>query len=220
MKLVLLGPPGAGKGTQATFITEHLSVPQISTGDMLRAAVEQGLELGRAAKKYMSAGKLVPDEIIIGIVKARILSEDCKKGFLFDGFPRTITQAEELYKAKIEIDYVIEIQVPTAEIIKRLSGRRVHPSSGRSYHITFNPPKVEGKDDITGEPLLQRDDDKEETVKKRLDVYESETIKLADYYSNVVQNADSHSYPTYIKVDGLGPVEDIKARILSQIINK
>ena len=217
MKLVLLGPPGAGKGTQATFITEHLSVPQISTGDMLRAAVKEGSELGRAAKGFMNAGKLVPDEIIIGLVKARILSEDCKKGFLFDGFPRTISQAEELDKANIEIDCVIEIQVPTAEIIKRLSGRRVHPPSGRSYHIIFNPPKVEGKDDTTGEPLLQREDDKEETVMKRLDVYDSETIKLADYYSNLFRDSDRQSYPIYLKVDGLGRVEDIRAKILSKL---
>ncbi len=217
MKLVLLGPPGAGKGTQATFITEHLSVPQISTGDMLRAAVKEGSELGRAAKEFMNVGKLVPDEIIIGLVKTRILSEDCKKGFLFDGFPRTITQAEELYKAKIEIDCVIEIQVPKAEIIKRLSGRRVHPPSGRSYHIIFNPPKVKGKDDTTGEPLLQREDDKEETVMKRLDVYDSETIKLADYYSKLARNSDRQSYPIYLKVDGLGRVEDIRAKILSKL---
>ena len=220
MKLVLLGPPGAGKGTQATFITEHLSVPQISTGDMLRAAVKEGSELGRAAKEFMNSGKLVPDEIIIGLVKARVLSQDCKKGFLFDGFPRTITQAEELYKAKIEIDCVIEIQVPTAEIIKRLSGRRVHPSSGRSYHITFNPPKIEGKDDITGEPLLQREDDKEETVMKRLDVYDSQTIKLAEYYAKLVHNSDSHSNLIYLKVDGLGCVEDVRAKILSKLKNK
>jgi len=220
MKLVLLGPPGAGKGTQATFLTEHLSVPQISTGDMLRAAVKEGSELGRAAKEFMNSGKLVPDEIIIGLVKARVLSQDCKKGFLFDGFPRTITQAEELYKAKIEIDCVIEIQVPTAEIIKRLSGRRVHPSSGRSYHITFNPPKIEGKDDITGEPLLQREDDKEETVMKRLDVYDSQTIKLAEYYAKLVHNSDSHSNLIYLKVDGLGCVEDVRAKILSKLKNK
>ncbi len=220
MKLLLLGPPGAGKGTQATFITEHLSVPQISTGDMLRAAVKEGSELGRAAKEFMNSGKLVPDEIIIGLVKARILSEDCKKGFLFDGFPRTITQAEELYKAKIEIDCIIEIQVPKAEIIKRLSGRRVHSSSGRSYHVTFNPPKVEGKDDITGEPLLQREDDKEETVMKRLEVYDSQTIKLADYYAKLVHNSDSQSKPIYLKVDGLGRVEDVRAKILSKLKNK
>ena len=183
MKLILLGPPGAGKGTQAAFITEKYGIPQISTGDMLRAAVKAGSELGLEAKKFMDAGALVPDEVIIGLVQERIKQTDCANGFLFDGFPRTIPQAEAMKNAAVDLDYVIEIDVDDAEIVNRLSGRRVHPASGRTYHVVFNPPKNEGTDDATGEPLVQRDDDKEATIRKRLDVYHKQTSQLVDYYS-------------------------------------
>ena len=183
MRLILLGPPGAGKGTQAAFITQHYGIPQISTGDMLRAAVKAGTPLGIEAKKIMDSGGLVSDELIIGLVKDRLQQPDCSKGYLFDGFPRTIPQADALKHAKVALDFVIEIEVPEQDIIERMSGRRVHPASGRSYHLTFNPPKVAECDDLTGEPLVQRDDDKEETVRHRLTVYQNQTRPLVDYYS-------------------------------------
>src|SRR5437764_13574145 len=183
MRLILLGPPGAGKGTQASFIREHFRIAQISTGDMLRAAVKAGTPLGLAAKKVMEAGQLVSDDIIVGLVSERLQQPDCKRGYLFDGFPRTIPQADALKRAGVPIDYVLEIDVPDEEIIARMSGRRVHPASGRTYHVRFNPPKVAGKDDVTGEELIQRDDDKEETVKKRLSVYHEQTEVLVNYYN-------------------------------------
>lgn len=211
MRLILLGPPGAGKGTQAAFITQHFGIPQISTGDMLRAAVKAGTPLGLEAKKIMDSGGLVSDELIIGLVKDRLQQPDCSKGYLFDGFPRTIPQADALKQAKVALDFVIEIEVPEQDIIERMSGRRVHPASGRSYHLTFNPPKVAEHDDLTGEPLVQRDDDKEETVRHRLTVYQNQTRPLVDYYS-VWAEADANA-PRYRKVHGLGSVQDIQARI-------
>ncbi len=213
MRLILLGPPGAGKGTQAAFITEHFGIPQISTGDMLRAAVKAGTPLGIAAKKIMDAGGLVSDEIIIGLVQDRLKQADCNKGYLFDGFPRTIPQADALKQANVGLDFVVEIAVPEEDIIERMSGRRVHPASGRSYHVRFNPPKVAEKDDLTGEPLVQRDDDKEETVRHRLKVYRDQTRPLIDYYSQWA-HADSHA-PRYRKVAGVGTVEQIKEQIFS-----
>lgn len=212
MRLILLGPPGAGKGTQASFITKKYGIPQISTGDMLRAAVKAQTPLGIEAKKVMDAGKLVSDDIIIGLVKDRLAQPDCANGYLFDGFPRTIPQADALKEAGIKLDYVVEIDVPSEAIIERMSGRRIHPESGRSYHIKFNPPKVEGKDDVTGEPLIQRDDDKEETVRKRLDVYQEQTRPLVDYYSTWA-NQDAQNAPRYVKVSGVGKVEEITQRI-------
>lgn len=211
MRLILLGAPGAGKGTQAAFIKEKFGIPQISTGDMLRAAVKAGTPLGVEAKKVMDAGGLVSDEIIINLVKERLKEADCAKGYLFDGFPRTIPQAEAMKDAGVKIDFVLEIDVPHSEIIERMSGRRVHQASGRTYHIKFNPPKVEGKDDQTGEELIQRDDDKEETVRKRLDVYESQTRPLVDYYGDWAKTGDSMA-PQYRKIAGVGSVEDIKTR--------
>jgi adenylate kinase len=211
MRLILLGPPGAGKGTQAAFITQHYGIPQISTGDMLRAAVKAGTPLGLEAKKVMDSGGLVSDELIIGLVKDRLQQPDCSKGYLFDGFPRTIPQADALKHAKVALDFVIEIEVPEQDIIERMSGRRVHPASGRSYHLTFNPPKVAEQDDLTGEPLVQRDDDKEETVRHRLTVYQNQTRPLVDYYS-LWAGADANA-PRYRKVHGLGSVQDIQARI-------
>jgi adenylate kinase len=213
MRLILLGPPGAGKGTQAAFITEHFGIPQISTGDMLRAAVKAGTPLGIAAKKIMDAGGLVSDEIIIGLVQDRLKQADCNKGYLFDGFPRTIPQADALKQANVGLDFVVEIAVPEEDIIERMSGRRVHPASGRSYHVRFNPPKVAEKDDLTGEPLVQRDDDKEETVRHRLKVYRDQTRPLIDYYSQWAL-ADAHA-PRYRKVEGVGTVEQIKEKIFS-----
>jgi len=211
MRLILLGAPGVGKGTQATFICEKFGIPQISTGDMLRAAVKAGTPLGVQAKQVMDAGGLVSDEIIIGLVKERIQQPDCAAGFLFDGFPRTIPQADAMKDAGVQLDAVLEIDVPFADIIERMSGRRVHPSSGRTYHIKFNPPAVADTDDVTGEPLIQRDDDKEETVRKRLDVYNEQTRPLVDYYQ---QWAASHgmSAPRYAKISGVGTVEEIKQR--------
>ena len=211
MRLILLGPPGAGKGTQAAFITQHYGIPQISTGDMLRAAVKAGTPLGLEAKKVMDSGGLVSDELIIGLVKDRLQQPDCSKGYLFDGFPRTIPQADALKQAKVALDFVIEIEVPEQDIIERMSGRRVHPASGRSYHLTFNPPKVAERDDLTGEALVQRDDDKEETVRHRLTVYQNQTRPLVDYYS-VWAESDANA-PRYRKVHGLGSVQDIQARI-------
>ncbi len=212
MRLILLGGPGAGKGTQAGFITKKFGIPQISTGDMLRAAVKAGTSLGLEAKKYMDSGGLVPDDVIIGLVKERIKESDCEKGFLFDGFPRTIPQAEAMKDAGVNIDYVVEIAVPDEEIIKRMSGRRCHLASGRTYHIIFNPPKVEGKDDVTGEPLVQRDDDKEETVRKRLEVYHAQTEPLVDFYKKWEESGDS-SAPKYLKIDGVGSVNEITEQI-------
>lgn len=209
MRLILLGGPGAGKGTQANYIKEKFGIPQISTGDMLRAHVKAGTELGMKAKAIMDAGGLVSDDIIIGMVKERLKEPDCQKGYLFDGFPRTIPQAEAMKAAGVPIDYVVEIDVPDEEIIKRMSGRRVHVASGRTYHVIFNPPKVEGKDDVTGEDLIQRDDDKEETVKKRLDVYHSQTKPLVDYYGKWAATGDANA-PKYRKIAGVGSVEDIK----------
>jgi adenylate kinase len=209
MRLILLGPPGAGKGTQATFIKEKFGIPQISTGDMLRAAVKAGTPLGLEAKKIMDAGGLVRDDIIIGLVKDRLKESDCAKGYMFDGFPRTLPQADAMKEAGVAIDYVLEIDVPDSEIVARMSGRRAHLASGRTYHIKFNPPKVEGKDDVTGEPLVQRDDDKEETVKKRLDVYHSQTKPLVEYYSKWAAAGDAKA-PKYRRIAGLGKVEEIR----------
>lgn len=213
---MLLGAPGAGKGTQAKFLTERFNIPQISTGDMLRAAVNAKTELGLKAKSIMDAGKLVPDDLIIDLVKRRISETDCQQGFLFDGFPRTIVQAEAMKAAHINLDFVIQIAVDDAEIIKRLSGRRFHPASGRIYHIHFNPPKHSGIDDLTGEPLLQREDDKEDTVKKRLAVYHEQTKPLITYYQDWPKTKDSHA-PTFIKVEGVGSVEQIRNSILTAI---
>ena len=217
MRLILLGPPGAGKGTQAAYIMEKYNIPQISTGDMLRAAVKAGSELGRQAKSFMDSGGLVPDDVIIGLVKERIQENDCKNGFLFDGFPRTIPQADALREAGVEIDFVVEIDVDDEEIIKRLSGRRVHPDSGRTYHIDFNPPKAAGIDDVTGEPLIQRDDDKEDTIKKRLEVYHEQTELLVEYYSTQAQNV-SNTSPKYVKVSGVGSLDAIKEKIFDALL--
>ncbi len=216
MRLILLGAPGAGKGTQANYIKEKFNIPQISTGDMLRAAVKAGTELGLAAKKVMDAGGLVSDDIIIGLVKERIKQADCANGFLFDGFPRTIPQAEAMKDAGVAIDYVVEIDVADAEIIKRMSGRRVHLASGRTYHVVFNPPKVEGKDDVTGEPLIQRDDDSEETVKKRLDVYHSQTKPLVDYYASWAASGKAGA-PKHVKIPGTGSVDSIRDQIFAAL---
>jgi len=212
MRLILLGGPGAGKGTQANLIKDKYQIPQISTGDMLRAAVKQGTELGKQAKSFMDAGGLVPDEVIIGLVKERIKEDDCKNGFLFDGFPRTIPQADAMKEAGVAIDAVVEIDVPDGEIIKRMSGRRAHLASGRTYHIIYNPPRVEGKDDVTGEPLVQRDDDKEETVKNRLDVYHAQTEPLVDYYKKWADSGEVGA-PKHIRIDGIGKVEEIRDQI-------
>ena len=209
MKLILLGPPGAGKGTQATFIKERFGIPQISTGDMLRAAVKAGTPLGVAAKKVMDAGGLVSDDIIIGLVKDRLKEPDCAGGYLFDGFPRTIPQADAMKDAGVALDYVLEIDVPDSEIVLRMSGRRVHLASGRTYHLKFNPPKTAGVDDVTGEALIQRDDDREETVKKRLEVYHQQTKALVGYYSGWAANGAARA-PKYRKINGLGPVESIR----------
>lgn len=214
MRVILLGPPGAGKGTQAQVITQQFQVPQISTGDMLRAAVKAGTELGIAAKKIMDAGGLVSDEIIIGLVKERLTQPDCVNGCLFDGFPRTIPQAQALINAGVAIDYVVEISVPDAEIISRLSGRRVHPNSGRVYHIQHNPPKVDGKDDVTGEDLVQRDDDKEDTIKKRLEVYHQQTAQLVGFYQQLAASGDTTA-PKYARIEGVGSVEAISAKVTS-----
>ncbi len=216
MRLILLGPPGAGKGTQAAFIRQHFGIPQISTGDMLRAAVKAGTSLGVAAKKVMDAGQLVSDDIIIGLVKERLKHLDCRSGYLFDGFPRTIPQADSMRNSGVGIDFVLEIDVDHEEIIRRLSGRRVHPASGRNYHVTYNPPKVSGKDDLTGEPLVQRDDDKEETVRRRLEVYEKQTRPLVDYYSKWAAQGDPRA-PRYRKIPGKGSVEEIGARALAAL---
>ncbi len=219
MRLILLGPPGAGKGTQATFITKKFGIPQISTGDMLRAAVKAQTPVGLEAKKVMDNGGLVSDDIIIRLVKDRLQADDCKNGYLFDGFPRTIPQADALKNANISLDYVIEIDVPEEDIIERMSGRRVHPASGRTYHLRFNPPRVEGKDDVTGEPLVQRDDDQEETVRKRLEVYRNQTRPLVQYYSEWAAQADPQA-PKYVHISGVGKVEEITARIENALNSK
>ncbi|MGB7988492.1 MAG: adenylate kinase [Candidatus Methylophosphatis roskildensis] len=211
MRLILLGPPGAGKGTQANFIKDRFGIPQISTGDMLRAAVKAGTPLGLEAKKVMDTGALVSDDIIIGLVKDRLQRDDCKAGYMFDGFPRTIPQAEAMRAAGVRIDYVLEIDVPDSDIIERMGGRRVHLPSGRTYHVKYNPPKVAGKDDVTGEPLIQRDDDKEETVRKRLDVYHSQTKPLIEYYSNWAATGDVEA-PKCRRILGQGSVEEITRR--------
>ena len=216
MRLILLGAPGAGKGTQATFICQKFGIPQISTGDMLRAAVKAGTPLGVAAKQVMDAGGLVSDDIIIGLVKERITQPDCAKGFLFDGFPRTIPQADAMKAAGVKLDLVLEIDVPDDAIIERISGRRVHPASGRSYHLKFNPPKTAGRDDVTGDELIQRDDDKEETVKKRLEVYQKQTRPLVEYYSSWAAAGDAVA-PQYRKISGTGTVEEITARALAAL---
>lgn len=216
MRLILLGGPGAGKGTQANFIKERYDIPQISTGDMLRAAVKAGTELGMEAKKFMDSGGLVPDEVIIGLVKERIKEPDCEKGFLFDGFPRTIPQADAMKEAGVGIDAVVEIDVPDEEIIKRMSGRRAHLASGRTYHIVFNPPKEEGKDDVTGEPLIQRDDDKEETVRKRLEVYHAQTEPLVDYYKKWAESGEANA-PKHVRIEGVGKVDEIRDQIFSAL---
>ncbi len=216
MRLILLGGPGAGKGTQANYIKERYAIPQISTGDMLRAAVKAGTDLGKEAKKFMDSGGLVPDEVIIGLVKERIQEADCQKGFLFDGFPRTIPQADAMKAAGVPIDAVVEIDVPDAEIIKRMSGRRVHLPSGRTYHVTFNPPKVEGQDDATGEPLIQRDDDKEETVRHRLQVYHDQTEPLVNYYRQWEAGGQAGA-PKYIRIEGVGKVDQIRDQIFKAL---
>lgn len=216
MRLILLGAPGAGKGTQATFICQKYGIPQISTGDMLRAAVKAGSPLGLAAKKVMDSGALVSDDIIIGLVKERITQPDCAAGFLFDGFPRTIPQAEAMREAGVKLDYVLEIDVPFDAIVERMSGRRSHPASGRTYHLKFNPPKAAGVDDVTGEPLVQRDDDKEDTVKKRLEVYAAQTRPLVDYYASWAKN-DPGAAPRYRAISGMGSVEEITARALGAL---
>ncbi len=216
MRVILLGGPGAGKGTQANFIKEKFNIPQISTGDMLRAAVKAGTPLGLQAKKIMDEGGLVSDDIILGLVQDRINEPDCAAGFLFDGFPRTIPQAEAMKAQGVEIDYVVEIVVNDAEIVKRMGGRRAHLASGRTYHIVYNPPKTEGKDDVTGEPLIQRDDDKEETVKNRLAVYHSQTEPLVEYYSDWGESGDDKA-PKYIRIDGIGGVDDIRDRIFEAL---
>ena len=216
MRLILLGAPGAGKGTQAAFICQRFGIPQISTGDMLRAAVKAGTPLGIAAKKVMDSGALVSDEIILGLVRERIAEPDCSNGFLFDGFPRTIVQAEALKDAGIALDFVLEIDVPDSAIVERMSGRRVHVASGRTYHVRFNPPKSAGLDDVTGEPLIQRVDDEEETVRKRLAVYAAQTRPLVEYYTRWAASGDPNA-PAYRRIDGTGSVDEITARALAAL---
>ena len=211
MRLILLGPPGAGKGTQAGFIKERFGIPQISTGDMLRAAVREGTPLGVEAKKVMDSGGLVSDDIIIGLVKDRLTQPDCANGYMFDGFPRTIPQADAMKDARVALDFVLVIEVDDSEIIERMSGRRVHPASGRTYHVTYNPPKVAGKDDVTGEDLIQRDDDREETVKKRLEVYHAQTKPLVEYYSQWEASGDAAA-PKVRRIAGIGAVDEITRR--------
>jgi adenylate kinase len=216
MRLILLGPPGAGKGTQASFIKDHFGIPQISTGDMLRAAVKAGTPLGLEAKKVMDAGGLVSDDIIINLVKERLTQSDCQTGYLFDGFPRTIPQAQAMKDAKVSLDVVLELQVPDADIINRMSGRRVHVASGRTYHVSFNPPKQAGLDDETGEPLIQRDDDKEETVRKRLEVYHAQTRPLVDFYSQWASSGDAAA-PKMVSISGVGSVDEITQRVMKAL---
>ena len=218
MRIILLGAPGAGKGTQSNYISKTLGIPQISTGDMLRSAVSAGTPLGIAAKKVMDAGQLVSDEIIIGLVKERLTEDDCMKGCLFDGFPRTLAQAEALGKDGVHIQHVVEISVEDDDIIQRMSGRRVHPASGRTYHVRFNPPKTEGIDDESGEPLVQREDDNEETVKKRLQIYHTQTAPLIEYYMGLSQNGTLNA-PRFHKIQGTGKVEEIRDRILEALVS-
>ncbi|MCX9157149.1 adenylate kinase [Niveibacterium sp. 24ML] len=217
MRLILLGPPGAGKGTQAKFITEKFGIPQISTGDMLRAAIKEGTPLGLAAKQVMDAGQLVSDDLIIGLVKERLSQPDCANGYLFDGFPRTLPQADALKSSGVALDFVLQIDVPDSDIVTRMSGRRAHLASGRTYHVVFNPPKVEGVDDVTGEPLVQRDDDREETVKKRLEVYHSQTAPLVKYYSDWASTGDAKA-PKYRMISGQGSVDAITARAFEALV--
>jgi adenylate kinase len=216
MRLILLGPPGAGKGTQATFIKERYDIPQISTGDMLRLAIKAGTPLGLAAQKVMDRGQLVSDDVVVGLVQERLKQPDCAKGYLFDGFPRTIPQAEAMKSARVGIDHVLEIDVPETEIVLRMSGRRVHPASGRTYHVKFNPPRSPGRDDVTGEPLIQRDDDREETVRKRLEVYRRQTRPLVEYYTRWAATGDTRA-PRYQRIPGLGSVEEIRARAFAAL---
>ena len=216
MRLILLGAPGAGKGTQASFICQRFGIPQISTGDMLRAAVKTGSSMGQAAKQVMDAGGLVGDNIIIGLVRERLLQPDCQSGFLFDGFPRTIAQADAMKNVGVKLDVVLEIDVPFDAIIERMSGRRVHMASGRSYHVKYNPPKIADKDDVTGEPLIQRDDDQEDTVRKRLDVYQRQTRPLVDYYTAWAATDDSLA-PRCARISGTGTVEEITARVMTAL---
>jgi adenylate kinase len=216
MRLILLGPPGAGKGTQAQYITERFGIPQISTGDMLRTAVKAGSPLGLAAKKVMDAGQLVSDDIVVGLVKDRLAQPDCARGYLFDGFPRTLPQAEAMRSAGVRTDFVLEIEVPDEEIIARMGGRRVHPASGRTYHVKFNPPKVDGRDDLTGEPLVQRDDDREATVRKRLEIYHAQTAALIDYFSRWAATGDPAA-PKCRRISGVGGVEDIRDRAFAAL---
>jgi len=217
MNIILLGAPGAGKGTQAQFLTQEFNIPQISTGDMLRAAIKEGTPLGKVAKEAIDKGALVTDDIIIGLVKERISQDDCKNGFLFDGFPRTVVQADAVKDAGIHIDAVVEIDVADEEIVKRMSGRRAHLVSGRTYHIEYNPPKVEGKDDVTGEELVQRDDDKEEVVKDRLKVYHEQTEPLVNYYSTMAQEDANIKY---VKVDGTKHIDTLQKEILERLSSK
>ena len=216
MRLILLGPPGAGKGTQANYITQEFNIPQISTGDMLRAAIKEQTPLGLAAKEVIDRGDLVSDDIIIGLVQERLKDDDCKNGYLFDGSPRTIPQADALKDSGVSLDFVVEIDVPAEDIIERMSGRRVHPERGRTYHTKFNPPKAEGVDDVTGEPLVQRDDDKEETVRNRLEVYQNQTRPLVDYYSKWAASSDENA-PKYVRIEGVGKVEDITKQIMDAL---
>lgn len=219
MKIILLGMPGSGKGTQAQFLMDRYGIPQISTGDMLRAAIKSATPLGVKAKGYMDRGELVPDDLVIALVKQRVVEPDCAGGFILDGFPRTIQQAEALRNAGVEIDYVIEIEVGDDEILKRMSGRRMHPASGRTYHVDFNPPKVPGKDDVTGEPLIQRADDNEETVKKRIATYHAQTKPLIDYYFKWASSQD-HRAPRYVNIYGKGSVEHIRDKMFAAVVNK
>lgn len=216
MRLILIGPPGAGKGTQAAFIKERFAIPQISTGDMLRAAVKAGTPLGLKAKSVMESGALVSDDIILGLMEERLAQPDCKNGFLLDGFPRTIPQAEALKKTGIPIDFVLEISVPDDEIVRRISGRRVDPVSGRTYHIVYTPPKVEGKDDVTGNPLIQRDDDKEDVVRHRLEVYHNQTEALVKFYGDLAKSGDKTA-PQYRAISGLGTIDEITARVFDAL---
>ena len=216
MRLILLGPPGAGKGTQAQFITDRFGIPQISTGDMLRAAIKAGTPLGVAAKKIMDAGQLVSDDIVTALVQQRLAQPDCASGYLFDGFPRTLAQADAMKGAGVAIDYVLEIDVPDDEIIARMGGRRVHPASGRTYHVRFNPPKVADRDDVTGEPLIQRDDDRADTVRKRLEVYHAQTRALVDYFTRWAATGDPRA-PQYRRISGVGSVDEIRARALAAL---
>jgi adenylate kinase len=214
MRILLLGLPGAGKGTQAQYLTARYGIPQISTGDMLRAAANAGSALGKEARSYMDRGALVPDELVIALVQERVLQPDAAKGFIFDGFPRTLAQAEALRSAGVNLDAVVELDVGDDDILRRMSGRRVHPGSGRTYHVHFNPPKVADRDDVTGEPLVQRPDDREETVKKRIEAYHQQTEPLVDYYGRWAASGDARA-PRYVKVSGQGEVEDIRDRIFS-----